>query len=416
MPDRMSGFVIGSTVACDGVPLDAIAAGAGTPCYVYSAALLRERYAALDGAFGEYPHRIHYALKANSTLALARLLRSCGSGVDANSGGEIEVALRAGFQPRDIVFTGVGKTDAELTRAVELGIEAINAESAGEIGRIDAIARARGVRARVALRVNPDIDAKSHPHISTGRRSHKFGVPLETARELCREAAAREGLHLVGIHLHVGSQMLTLEPPRQAAATGAALVAELTAAGITLEHLDLGGGLGVSYDGGDGPDPVAYARALIDETRVTGLRLLVEPGRWIVAPAGALLARVVDVKPQEQDRYFAVLDAGMSELLRPALYDAFHRLAPIPRRDGPPVTCDVVGPICETSDVIGAARSMPRPDVGDLMAVLDTGAYGAAMASNYNRHPLPAEVLVDDGDWRVVRRRQTADDMLALET
>ena len=412
----MSGFVIGATVTCDGVPLDAIAAGTGTPCYVYSAALLRERYAALDGAFGDHPHRVHYALKANSTLALARLLQTCGSGVDANSGGEIEVALRAGFQPRDVVFTGVGKTDAELARAVELGVEAINAESAGEIERIDAIARARGVRARVALRVNPDIDAESHPHISTGRRSNKFGVPLDAARELCREAAAREGLHLVGVHLHVGSQMLNLEPLRQAAATGAALASGLATDGITLEHLDLGGGLGISYDGGDDADPVAYARALIEETRATGLRLLVEPGRWIVGPAGALLAQVVDVKPQKKDRYFAVLDAGMSELLRPALYDAFHRLGPIPRRDGPPVTCDVVGPICETSDVIGAARSMPRPDVGDLMAVLDAGAYGSAMASNYNRHPLPAEVLVDEGAWRVVRRRQTADDMLALET
>ena len=412
----VAGFSIEqSTVMCDGLSLATIVEREGTPLYVYSAAVIRERFGELDRAFGDHPHRVHYALKANSTLAIARLVRELGGGVDANSGGEIDVALRAGFEPRDIVFTGVGKTEPELDKAIALGVAVINAESRGELERIDRLARARGARARVALRVNPDIDAESHPHISTGRRAHKFGVPIDHAREVCRDAATRAGLQLVGIHVHVGSQMLTVAPIRRVAATAAAFARELRSDGITLEHLDLGGGLGISYDGGPSLRAADYARALLDEVVATELRVVVEPGRWIVGPAGALMARVVDVKCQNDDRYFIVLDAGMSELLRPALYDAFHRIEPIPRRAGRPVTCDVVGPICETSDVLGMARELPLPEVGDLVAVLDAGAYGSAMASNYNRHLLPAEVMVADGTWQLARRRQTVEDQLALE-
>ena len=413
----MAGFSIErSKLTCDGVPLETIVEREGTPLYVYSAALIRERFSELDRAFGTHPHRVHYALKANSTLAIARLVCELGGGVDVNSEGEIDVALRAGFKPRDIVFTGVGKTESELNKAIALGIAVINAESRGELERINRIACARGSRARVALRVNPNIDAESHPHISTGRRAHKFGVPIDHAREVCRETMTWAGLQLVGIHVHVGSQMLTLAPIRQAAATAAAFARELRSDGITLEHLDLGGGLGISYDGGLSLQAADYARVLLDEVVTTELRVVVEPGRWIVGPAGALMARVVDVKCQNDDRYFIVLDAGMSELLRPALYDAFHRIEPILRRAGRPVTCDVVGPICETSDVLGMARELPLPDVGDLFAILDVGAYGSAMASNYNRHLLPAEVIVADGTWQRARRRQTIEDQLALET
>ena len=412
----VAGFSIEqSTVTCDGLSLATIVEREGTPLYVYSAALIRERFGELDRAFGDHPHRVHYALKANSTLAIARLVCELGGGVDANSGGEIDVAIRAGFEARDIVFTGVGKTEPELDKAIALGVAVINAESRGELERIDRLARARGVRARVALRVNPDIDAESHPQISTGRRAHKFGVPIDRAREICRDAAARAGLQLVGIHLHVGSQMLAVAPIRRVAAAAAAFARELRSDGIVLEHLDLGGGLGISYDGAPSLRAADYARALLDEVMATELRVVVEPGRWIVGPAGALVARVVDVKAQDDDRYFVVLDAGMSELLRPALYDAFHRIEPIPRRAGRSVTCDVVGPICETSDVIGMARELPLPEVGDLVAVLDAGAYGSAMASNYNRHPLPAEVMVTDGTWQLARRRQTVEDLLALE-
>jgi len=313
------------------------------------------------------------------------------------------------------VFTGVGKSAAELEAAVAADLHAINAESAGELERIDRIAQARGVRARVAVRVNPDIDAASHPGISTGGRGHKFGVPIDDARRVCREAAARPGLRLVGVHAHVGSQMTRLDPVRRTASTVAAFAGELRDDGVALEHLDLGGGLGISYDGAPAVDVGDYGRTLLGAVAPTGLRLLVEPGRWIVGPTAVLLTTVVDVKPQSGDRHFVVVDAGMSELMRPALYDAYHRIEPVAPRTGPYATCDVVGPLCETTDVVGLGRRMVLPEVGDLLAVLDAGAYGSAMASNYNRHPLPAEALVDGGDWRLVRRRQTVDDLLACE-
>lgn len=384
--------------------------------YVYSAAVIAERYAAFTAAFGDYPHRVHYALKANSTLAVVRLVRALGGGVDANSGGEIDVALRAGCEPRDIVFTGVGKTRTELERAIGIGVHVINAESFGEIERIDELARAHGRRAAVALRVNPDVAAGAHPHIATGGRTHKFGVPLGAAADTCRRALALPGVQLCGLHVHVGSQLGSCEPIREALRPIAELAADLAREGCRLQHLDVGGGLGISYDGSDAPSVEEYARTVIDAVRPTGLRVIAEPGRWIVGPAGTLVASVVDVKDRDGGGRFVVLDAGMSELLRPALYGAFHRLEPLEPGPGAPVACDVVGPICETSDVLGAERLMPVPAVGDLIAIHDTGAYGSVMASNYNRHPLPAEVLIDSEGWRVIRRRQTVDDMVGLES
>jgi diaminopimelate decarboxylase len=401
---------------CDGVPLEAIAAEVGTPCYIYSAPLIRESYHAFDTAFATYPHALHYALKANSTLSIARLLRSLGAAADANSGGEIDVALRAGFAPEQIVFTGVGKTRNEIDRAVSVGLKAINAESAGELARIDDAARARGTRARVALRVNPDIDAESHPHISTGLSRNKFGLPARDAVAVLREANARSGLQIVGIHLHVGSQISKLEPLRRAAETGLRLVNELRATGVAIEHLDLGGGLGISYDGERVPTPREYAEALLSVVRSSGVPIIIEPGRALVGPAGVLVARVVDVKPQPDGRHFVVLDTGMTELIRPALYGAFHRIVPVSGSGGAPERVDIVGPLCETSDTLGADREMPLPAIDSLMAVMDVGAYGSTMASNYNRRLLAPEVLVDNGTWQVIRRRQTIDDVLALET
>jgi diaminopimelate decarboxylase len=400
----------------DRVRLAEIAAAEGTPLYVYSASVIAERYRAIDEAFAVYPHALHYALKANSTLAIARLLRALGAGADANSGGEIDVALRAGFIPPQIVFTGVGKTTTELAQAIDLGVMTINAESAGEIERIDALAGERQVRARVALRVNPDIDAGSHPHISTGLRTSKFGVPIDAVKEICRRFKDARGVEIAGLHIHVGSQITDLEPLRRAARAIVALARELRSEGIAIDHVDLGGGLGVSYEGSPVPSARDYADALLPVLRDSGLKLLLEPGRNIMAPAGVLLSRVIDVKEQRGGRLFVILDAGMTELIRPMLYNAFHRIEFAEDHSSrPDATCDVVGPLCETSDTLGRERRLPRPAVGDLMVIRDTGAYGAVMASNYNRRLMPAEVLVDGERWTVIRRRQTLDDLLALE-
>ena len=393
-----------------------IAASAGTPCYVYDAAMIRAAYATMDEAFGEYPHAIHYALKANSSLAVVRLLQSLGSHADANSLGEVDVALRCGYRPDQIVFTGVGKSAAEIDRAVTLGLLAINVESPGELNRIDQRAVAQNVRARVALRVNPDIDARSHPHISTGLRSNKFGVPIGEAPELFREMAARQGLQPVGAHVHIGSQITSLDPLSKAADAVVALARDLRAEGVALQHLDMGGGLGISYDGGPVVDPAQYVRALVTATRGSGLKVAIEPGRVLVGPAGVLLTKVVDVKQFSGAKKFIVLDAGMNELMRPALYNAYHRIEPLVRRDGPDEPVDIVGPICESTDAYARDRQFPPVEVDDLIVVADVGAYGAAMGHTYLRRPLPPEVLMDGGQWRVVRRRQTLDELLSLET
>ncbi len=403
-------------LACDGVPLAVLAAAEGTPLYVYSAEAIASRYREIDEAFRSYPHALHYALKANSTLAIARLLRSLGAGADANSGGEIDVALRAGFIPPDIVFTGVGKTEAELVQAIDLGVKTINAESEGELERIDRLAVARETRARVALRVNPNIDAHSHPHISTGLSTNKFGMALEAVRDICLRAATRPGLEIVGLHIHVGSQITDLVPLRRAAEAIVALARELRSAGVSIDHVDLGGGLGISYDGTPVPAAADYAAALLRVVRDSGFTLILEPGRNIIAPAGVLLSRVVDVKAHPGGKTFVILDAGMTELIRPMLYNAFHRIEPVLAATGDTVVCDIVGPLCESSDTLGQDRRIVRPAAGDLFAIFDTGAYGAVMASNYNRRPMPAEVLVADTRWTVIRRRQTIDDLLALET
>ena len=409
-------FSSGSMAVCNGVSIEAIVREEGTPVYVYDAAAVRDRYRELDIAFGDYPHRIHYALKANSTVGIARLIRSLGGRVDANSGGEIAVATKAGFAPDDIVFTGVGKSPAELELAVRLGVFAINAESRGELERVDKIARALRVKARVAVRINPGVESGTYPQISTGQLSHKFGIPIHQAREVCRWVVSKEGLNLVGLHVHIGSQLVDLGPVKNASEVVAALALDLISVGVDLEYIDVGGGLGISYDGTAVPSATAYGETVVGAIQETRLPIIIEPGRWIIGPTGVLVSAVVDVKSQGNGRYFVVVDAGMSELIRPALYGSFHRIELLKPNETPRVTCDVVGPICETSDVFGAKRMMPLPNVGDLIAICDTGAYGSAMASNYNRHPLPAEILVDNSTWSVIRRRQTIDEILAQES
>jgi diaminopimelate decarboxylase len=393
-----------------------IAAAVGTPCYVYDAAAIRAAYRTLDRSFDGYPHAIHYALKANSSLAVVRLLHSLGSHADANSLGEVDVALRCGFRPDQIVFTGVGKSAAEIDRAVSLGLLAINVESPGELDRIDQRAIAQGATARVALRVNPDIDAKSHPHISTGLKSNKFGVPIDEAPALFKEMSTRRGLRPVGAHVHIGSQITSLDPLQKAAQAVVALAHALRGDGVELQHLDMGGGLGISYDGAPVVDPAEYVRALVAATKGSGLKVAIEPGRVLVGPAGVLLTKVVDVKQFPGAKRFVVVDAGMTELMRPALYNAYHRIEPAVRRDGAESTVDIVGPICESTDAYARDRAFPPVEVGDLLLVADVGAYGAAMGHTYLRRPLPPEVLLDGDRWRIIRRRQTLDELLQLET
>lgn len=399
----------------DGVPLAEIADRAGTPCYVYGAAAIRDAYTRLDTAFGSYPHAIHYALKANSTLEIVRLVKALGSSVDANSMGEVDVALRCGFHPSQIMFTGVGKSADELARAISLGLKAINVESPGELERLDRLAQDQQTIAPVALRVNPDIDAHSHPHISTGLKANKFGVPIEAAPAIFREIQRRPGLNPVGVHSHIGSQIITLDPLLSAARAAVDLAMSLRAEGVGLQHVDFGGGVGISYDGTAAIDSAEYGARLVEIIRPSGLTALVEPGRVLVGPAGSLLTRIVDIKHFEGARTFVVLDAGMTELLRPALYGAYHRIEPLRHRDGEPVLADIVGPVCESTDTFARDRLLPHVEVGDVMMVRDVGAYGAVMASTYLRRPLPPEVLVDGGRWRIIRRRQTLDDMLGLE-
>jgi diaminopimelate decarboxylase len=356
---------------------------------------------------------VHYAIKANSTLAIVRHLRAAGAAADANSGGELEVALRAGFAPSEIVFTGVGKSRAELERAVSLGLAAINAESLGEVERIGALARAQGRTVDVAVRINPDVDAGSHRHISTGSRTTKFGVAIGDARTLVDTVTRQAGLRLVGLHVHVGSQITSPAPLARGAAIVADLARELIAQGVPLAHLDVGGGLGIPYEAGQTVvDPKDYAAALRPIVTSTGLTLLLEPGRWIVGPAGVLVTEVVDLKRRSDEGWFVVADAGMTDLMRPALYGAFHRVEPIVPRQGAPMLADIVGPVCETTDTLAAGRTIPPVDVGDLLAICDAGAYGSVMASNYNRRPMAAEVMVEGGQPRLIRRRQSIDDML----
>jgi diaminopimelate decarboxylase len=407
--------MIDGRLRCDGVPVDDLAREHGTPLYVTSGGAIRAAYGSLDRALAAYPHTVHFALKSNSTFATLRLLRGLGAHADANSGGEIEAALRTGYEPSQIVFTGVGKTRDELDRAVGLGVKAINIESDGEADRIAALARVRGTTARVALRVNPDIDPATHAHISTGLRANKFGVPLEFAAPLLRDLARKTGLEPVGVHVHLGSQILDVAPLGRAARVLAELTREVRDAGVRLSHIDMGGGLGIAYDGRTKADPDAYAAAVLPAIRETGVHLIVEPGRYLVGAAGILVGGIADTKAFEGSPRFVILDTGMTELIRPMLYKAFHRIVAVVPRPGEERETEIVGPLCETTDTLGHARMFGPVEVGDFVAVLDAGAYGAVMASNYNRRRLPAEVLVDDGQVRLVRRRQSYDEMFQTE-
>jgi diaminopimelate decarboxylase len=411
----MSGFDhAGAELACDGVGLREAAERFGTPLFVYSRAVVEESWRAYERAFRAVPHRICYAVKANGNGAILKIVAGLGAGADIVSGGEMLAALRAGFPPERIVFAGVGKTDEELTLGLDRGIGEFNAESEQEIVRLGQAAVARGRVARVSLRVNPDIDAQTHPYISTGLREAKFGVPIGLAAGILRRARSVEGIRVVGLQCHLGSQITDLEPLAAAARDLATLSRELLDEGFALETIDLGGGLGVDYEGGRGADPAALASRILPAIDGLPLTLVLEPGRSVLAAAGALLTRVLYVK-DSQGRRFVIVDAGMNDLLRPALYGAHHRIEPVRPRGSPRAVVDVVGPVCETGDFLARGRELELPEPGDLLAVRDTGAYGFAMSSHYNMRPRAAEVLVEDGAVRLIRRRETFEDLIDTE-
>jgi diaminopimelate decarboxylase len=394
---------------------EALAREFKTPLYVYSRERLEEAYRAYDLAFTPVPHRVCYALKANSSLALLKVFVSLGAGADIVSGGELKQALRAGFQPADIVFSGVGKTDEELSLGLDAGIGEFNVESESELRRLSAIASSRGARAFVTLRVNPNVDPKSHPYISTGLRENKFGVPIEEGPRILREAAGLPGLVVSGVQCHIGSQLRDLGPARDAVRAIASLSRTLLAEGFALRTIDMGGGLGVDYDGAGAPNPSDLAALVLPEIEGLGLKLLIEPGRSLIATAGALLTRVVAIK-ENGDKTFVVTDAGMNDLLRPSLYSAYHRILNLSAHDGLAVMkADIVGPVCESGDFFAKDREISEPFEGDLLAILDAGAYSFSMASNYNFRPRAAEVMLEGGRPRLIRRRETFEDLVSCE-
>jgi diaminopimelate decarboxylase len=401
-------------LTCDGVSLEEAAVRFGTPLYLYSKAALVAAYAAYDRAFAPVPHRICYALKANGSGALLRILAGLGAGADIVSGFELEAALRAGFPPRHIVFSGVGKTADEIARGLDAGIGEFNAESEEELGRISAAASARGQTVGVTLRVNPDIDPKSHAYISTGLRQSKFGVDIALAPEILGRARSLPGLAISGVQCHIGSQITDLEPMQQAVRDLASLSRRLLADGFPLRTIDIGGGLGLDYEGGTTPEPAALAARVLPHLEGLPLTVLVEPGRSIVGAAGALLTRVLYLK-ENRGKQFVIVDAGLNDLLRPALYSAFHRVEPVVSRGGETRRVDVVGPVCETGDFLARDRNLERVQPGELLAVRDTGAYGFVMSSNYNMRPRAAEALVEDGGLRLIRRRETFEDLVRTE-
>lgn len=411
----MSGFEReGAELRCDGLSLEEAAARFGTPLYVYSAQAVVDAYRAYDRAFAPVPHRLCYAVKANGSGALLRILGALGAGVDIVSGMELRAALRAGIPADRIVFAGVGKTEAEIELGLHHDIGDFNAESAEEIRRISVVATRIGRPARVSLRVNPDIDPGSHPYISTGLRENKFGVDIALAEEILVQAQGLPGIEIMGLQCHIGSQIADLGPLEEACRALVSLSRRLLGRGLRLRTLDLGGGLGVDYEGGTAPDPGAFAARILPQLEGFPLTLLLEPGRSLVARAGVLLTRVLYLK-ENRGKRFVVVDAGMNDLMRPALYGAFHRIEPVRIRGGGLRRVDVVGPVCESGDFLARDRPLEDVETSDLLAVRDAGAYSFSMASNYNMRPRAAEVLVENQQMRLIRRRETFEDLVARE-
>lgn len=409
---------------CEALPVAAVAERVGTPVYIYSKTELVRRFDTLRGAFAEAAPLVCFSVKANGNLAVLRLLARRGAGFDVVSGGELHRARLAGAAPERIVYAGVGKTDDELRYALAEGIHLFDVESAPELARLSALAAERGRRARVALRLNPDVDPRTHSYTATGLKETKFGLDPAAARALFAARRDYPGADLVGLHVHIGSQITHTAPYREAMARLLAFAESLGDLGVRIAEVNLGGGFGIDYEGGGGVPPLGrFAAEIAPPVRARGWRLVLEPGRWIAGPSGILLARVTYVKRTGAGKRFVILDTGMHQLLRPALYGAYHRIWPVraaagPGEAGAPAcadACDVVGPICETGDFLAKDRPLPEVAAGDLVAVFSAGAYGASMASQYNAHPRPPEVLVDGAGFTVVRRRETYADLVAAE-
>jgi len=394
------------------VPLRTIAARVGTPCYIYSLATLQRHYRAFDRAFAGIPHLVCFSVKANSNLAVLRTFAREGSGFDIVSGGELFRAVKAGADPRTIVFSGVGKTRAEIADALRADILMFNVESPAELDTINAVAGELGRTAPVALRVNPDVDPQTHPYISTGLKKSKFGIHIQRALEDYRRARSLPHVEVVGVDCHIGSQLTTIPPFIDALQRMCGLVEQLQREGFDIRHIDMGGGLGITYHDERPPDLAAYAAALTEGLRGITATLLLEPGRVIVGNAGILLTRVLYLKGTDE-KNFVVVDGGMNDLIRPALYGSYQAIEAVAPRNGSTITADIVGPVCESGDFFAKDRTIPGVQAGDLLAVMSAGAYGFVMASNYNTRPRPPEVLVDGGHFFVVRAR---DDLIHGES
>jgi len=401
---------------CEQVPLADLAHRVGTPAYVYSSQVILGNYLAYAEAFADLPHSVCYAVKANSSLAVLALLANAGAGFDIVSGGELYRVLQAGGDPTKVVFSGVGKTAAEVEFALEKGIHSFNCESETELALIDAKAARLGVTAGFSIRVNPDVDAVTHPYISTGLSQHKFGIAIAEAARVYEQSRRFRNLTAEGVSCHIGSQILDPSPILEAVDKLLALASALRTQGYPIRHLDLGGGLGVAYQAGEpAPEIRAFVECLRARVRASGLRVMVEPGRSIVGPAGVLLTRVL-YRKKNGAKEFIVVDAAMNDLIRPSLYRAHHEIVPLRRNLLPPVRADVVGPVCETGDFLARDRAMANVMPGDYLAVCTAGAYGFVLSSNYNSRPRAPEVLVEGGQWRVVRQREKLEDLVRGET
>ncbi|MDE3197820.1 MAG: diaminopimelate decarboxylase [Acidobacteriota bacterium] len=401
---------------CEEVDLQTVAEAAGTPCYVYSAQSILDAYRAYDAALEGVPHMVCYAVKANSTLAVLSLLAKAGSGFDIVSGGELFRVIQAGGDPSRVVFSGVGKTPSEIELALRGGIRNFNCESEGELAAIDAVAAKLHLTARFSMRVNPDVDAATHPYISTGLRDHKFGVDIGDAFDIYLRSRRYPNLRAAGVSCHIGSQILDYSPILEAAGKVLALIERLQDASLPIDHIDLGGGLGIAYQSADrAPAIHEFIAALRERIGRDRLTVMIEPGRSIVGPAGVLLTKVL-YRKKSPSKEFVIVDSAMNDLIRPALYKAHHEILPLNHMPADAIVADVVGPVCETGDFLARDRQLADVQPGEYLAIASAGAYGFAQSSNYNSRPRAAEVLVEGNSWRIVRQRETWEDLIRGET